>query len=88
MKCTLEENMKVTTKELRIQPGKIIEQVANGQEITITFRGKALARIVPISKKDNTTKQDDIDIFGMWSSHKDIESVEDAVRDLRKERTF
>ena len=80
--------MKVTTKELRIQPGKIIEQVANGQEITITFRGKALARIVPISEKDNTVKQDEIDIFGMWSGHNDEASVEVVVRDLRKGRAF
>jgi len=27
--------MKVTTKELRLQPGKIINLVANGQEVTI-----------------------------------------------------
>ena len=43
--------MQITTKELRIQPGRIIDQVANGEEITVTFRGKALARIIPINNK-------------------------------------
>ena len=33
--------MEVSTKELRIQPGKIIDQVVNGEEVTVTFRGKA-----------------------------------------------
>ena len=35
--------MKITTKELRIQPGKIIDHVAKGHEVIITYHGKALA---------------------------------------------
>lgn len=34
--------MEVTTKELRVYPGRILEQVLNGYEVTITFRGKRL----------------------------------------------
>ena len=47
--------MKVTTKELRIQPGKIIDHVVGGQEVTITFRGKELAKIVPLEKKQKSS---------------------------------
>jgi len=88
MKCTLEEVMKVTTKELRIQPGKIIDQVVNGQEVTVTFRGKALAKIVPVEKKDNVPMQEDNGCFGMWNRRKDEKTVEEAVRELRKGRSF
>ncbi len=78
--------MEVSTKELRIQPGKIIEQVSIGQEITITYRGKPLARIVPFESA--ATADDDSTIFGMWNDRVDSQSVEDLVRDLRRGRRF
>jgi antitoxin (DNA-binding transcriptional repressor) of toxin-antitoxin stability system len=37
--------MEITTKQLRIQSGRIISQVNNGQEIIITYRGKACAKL-------------------------------------------
>jgi len=79
--------MKITTKELRIQPGKIIDQVVNGQEVTVTFRGKALAKIVPIQKKGSSAEQEN-EVFGMWSNRKEEKTVEEAVRELRKGRSF
>jgi prevent-host-death family protein len=79
--------MIVTTKELRIQPGKIIDHVVGGQEVTITFRGKELAKIVPLEKKQKSSV-DEESIFGMWKDRKDGESVEAVVRTLRKGRTF
>jgi prevent-host-death family protein len=80
--------MEVTTKELRIQPGRIIEQVTHGQEIIITYRGKALARIVPIRDVSSTTKDQPEDLFGMWKNRNDIENVDTYVRTLRKGRQF
>lgn len=79
--------MKVSTKELRIQPGKIIEQVVNGQEITVTFRGKALAKIIPLIK-GGQSENDEISIFGLWKDHDQIANVDNYVRDLRKGRQF
>ena len=80
--------MEITTKELRIKPGRIIDQVANGQEITVMFRGKARARIVPIKNISKTFEKDDVTIFGMWKNHIDTKNVEDYVHDLRKGRQF
>jgi prevent-host-death family protein len=78
--------MTVTTKELRIQPGKVIEQVAIGQEIIVTYRGRPLAKIVPfLSSMDDTRA---ISIFGMWKNHDQSHTVEDQVRELRKGRQF
>ena len=80
--------MEVSTKELRIQPGKIIDQVANGQEITITFRGKALARIVPMNKKEKSEVKNEESVFGMWKDYSTDLTVEEIVREMRKGRQF
>jgi prevent-host-death family protein len=79
--------MKVSTKELRVQPGKIIDQVVHGEEVTVTFRGKALARIVPVVPLQLESDADS-GIFGMWKSDLEEKSVDDFVRDLRKGRSF
>ena len=78
--------MEVTTKELRIQPGKIIDQVSVGQEITVTYRGKPLAKIIPF--QSSISSEYESSIFGMWKNHSNSQSVEDQVRDLRKGRQF
>ena len=78
--------MEVTTKELRIQPGKIIDQVSIGQEITVTYRGKPVVKIIPF--KSETSETENTSIFGMWEKHEKDESVEKKVKDLRKGRQF
>lgn len=57
-------SMEITAKQLRIQPGRILSQINNGQEIIITYRGKACAKIIPI-KNINLEESDD-ELFGMW----------------------
>jgi prevent-host-death family protein len=80
--------MEITTKQLRIQPGRIISQVNNGQEITITYRGKACAKIVPINTKQNINniEETDDELFGMWKDREDMENVEQYIRNMRKGR--
>jgi prevent-host-death family protein len=77
--------MEVTTKELRIQPGKILDQVSIGQEVTVTYRGKPLARIVPFSNEEDPEGDS---MFGLWKDHESERSVEDLVREARKGRAF
>ena len=76
--------MKVTTKELRIQPGKIIDQVSVGQEITVTYRGKPIAKIIPFTS--SVSDDDDNALFGIWKDSTNGSSVEDQIRQLRKGR--
>ncbi len=78
--------MEVTTKELRIQPGKIIDQVAVGQEVTVTYRGKPVARIVPYDSSPSDTC--DESMFGMWKDRAGSKTVDEEVRDIRKGRRF
>ena len=80
--------MEVSTKELRIQPGKIIEQVVHGEEVTVTFRGKALARIVPIRRGESVHSETDSGIFGMWGDVSIPITVDESIREMRKGRQF
>ncbi len=80
--------MKVSTKELRIQPGKIIDQVVSGHEVTVTYRGKALAKIVPFKENLESSTDDESTIFGLWKDHEQIENIDKYVRDIRKGRQF
>ena len=50
--------MKVTTKQLRIEPGRIISQAAGGQEITVTYRGKPCAKIIPFAGRKNLVSEE------------------------------
>ena len=79
--------MEITTKQLRIEPGRIISQVADGHEITITYRGKPRVKIVPIAGRRKTFSEEPEDeLFGIWKNRKDTESVEQFVRNIRKRR--
>ncbi len=85
-KCALGgASMEVTTKELRIQPGKILEQVSIGQEVTITYRGKPLAKLIPFRKYHS---DEGSSMFGLWKDRDTELPVDDYVRTLRKGREF
>jgi prevent-host-death family protein len=83
----LEAVMVITTKQLRIESGRIISRAANGQEITVTYRGKPQAKIVPIaSRNSHALGKGESELFGMWKNRKETENVEQFVRNLRKGR--
>lgn len=79
--------MEVTTKELRIQPGKILEQVSIGQEVTVTYRGRPLAKIVPIQSVVGSDAEESA-LFGLWRSREDTATVDEYLRSVRKGREF
>ena len=79
--------MEITTKQLRMAPGRIISQVNNGQEIIITYRGKPSAKIVPIAgRQNNNFEEIENELFGIWKNRKDIKDVEQYIREIRKGR--
>ena len=81
--------MEITAKQLRMQPGKIIAHVDSGHEVIITYRGKARARIIPITgKNDAGVNQQDNELFGLWKNKNETKNVEQYVRKIRKGRKF
>jgi len=76
--------MIVTAKDLRFNLSKLFNALSKGEEVFITYRGKARAKLISFEESTSEPKTDLI--FGMWSDKE--ESVNEIVRDLRKGRSF
>ena len=74
--------MQATAKDLRFHAKELLETVTRGEEIVITYRGKACAKLVPIGKE--TLEEDDL--FGIWKNDEKSANVEQYVRKIRKGR--
>ena len=75
--------MQISTKQLRMQPGRIISIVNKGQDITVTYRGKPSVRIIPIENRKAIIKNEydsNDELFGLWKNRKDIDDVEDFTK--------
>jgi prevent-host-death family protein len=77
--------MKATAKDLRFHSKEILESVMRGEEVTITYRGKPTAKIIPVSKKKSINSQKHR-LYGIWANHKNSEDVNKYVRSLREGR--
>lgn len=72
--------MQVGAKQLRNETAKIIKKVKRGEEITVTYRGKPVAVIKPIVKKEESLSEA---AFGIWA---DREDMKDPGRWLEEKR--
>ena len=75
--------MEVTAKDLRFKINMLFDVLNKGEDITITYRGKAKAKL--ISTQKNIEKKDD-SLFVIWKDEED--NVDDIVRNMRKGRDF
>jgi len=76
--------MKATTLDLRYKMKDILRAIDRGETVTVLYRGKEKARLVPIeSKTEKELKPSDHPAFGMW---KDREDMKDPVAYIRKLR--
>lgn len=78
--------MKATVLDLRKNMKDVIAALNRNEKVTLTYRGRKKAIIVPC--EDNKTNASTANhlAFGMWKERKDISEVEDYVRTLRKGR--
>ena len=77
--------MRASAKELRSKSHELLEAVSRGEEVVITYRGKARARIIPY-KKTKDPRIGKHALFGMWADNIQMADVDRYVRDLRKGR--
>lgn len=77
--------MKATAKDLRFHSKKLLETVARGEEVIITYRGKPFAKLVPLEDAIYDSDSDQ-ELFGIWADYAALESVDEYVRELRKGR--
>jgi prevent-host-death family protein len=71
--------IEVTTQELRTQAKRLLELVAQGEEVVITYRGEPKARLVAVAG-------DETPAFGMWRDYKASDDVQIFVDRLRASR--
>jgi prevent-host-death family protein len=77
--------MKVTVLDMRRNPKKILDAIDRNEVLTLTNRGKPVARIEPIRKKQRPSMKDQ-EAFGMWADRSDMADPVAYVRALRKGR--
>jgi prevent-host-death family protein len=77
--------MRASAKELRTKSTKILEAVSRGEEVVITYRGKARAKIICYEKpRDKGAGRHEL--FGIWADNSKVADVDRFVRELRKRR--
>jgi len=64
----------------------LLDYVGKGEEVVITYRGKACTKLVPVAEQQSNETEDEL--FGMWSDKPDIDDVNAYVRDKRKGRSL
>ncbi len=80
--------MRATMLDLRKNPKRVLKALDHNEEVTLTYRGKRKAIIVPLNHGPDDASVSDHPAFGLWRGHKDGESVGAFVRKLRQGRTF
>lgn len=79
--------MKATTKDLRLKTRELIAATDRGEEVLITFRGQARARLVPLAQSgQKKARKGRNPAFGLWSDRDD--SVTEQIDRLRQARSF
>jgi prevent-host-death family protein len=70
-----------TAKDLRQKTAALLDEVRRGQPVVITYRGKSIAMLTPVTKAERKTLHPAG--FGMWRDRKDMRSVEKWLSKLR-----
>jgi prevent-host-death family protein len=77
--------MKATIADLRYRMKDVLSAVERGESVTLLYRGKPKARIVPVAQEIGA-KLAEAEVFGMWKDRKDLRNVPAYVRKLRQGR--
>ena len=66
--------MEVTAKDLRTQTKRVLESVERGEEVIITYRGEARAKVVALDPTPQRVRGEEL--FGIWKDNEDVQDVE------------
>lgn len=78
--------MTVTAKDLRLKTSEILKRVQRGGSITVTLRGKPVARLISTLSEKSERELKDYEAIGMWADRKDMEDPSAWVRRIRQPR--
>ncbi len=79
--------MEVSIVELRRRMKEVFAAMDRDGSVTITFRGKARARLVPAGEPSLRRRSiRDYPAFGIWEDREDMCDVAAYVREIRRDR--
>ena len=78
--------MKASILDLRNHMREILHALDLNQIVTLTYRGKEKAKIIPTQLGNTETSLKEHPAFGMWKDRTDNQDVESVVRAMRKGR--
>lgn len=78
--------MKASFLDLRQHMGQILKALDLNETVTLTYRGKEKAKIIPMTANQSSKGFTEHEAFGMWADREDISDVNATVRTLRKGR--
>jgi prevent-host-death family protein len=73
-----------TAKDLRVRTAAVLDEVRRGRAVTITYRGRSIAVLVPAQKvrTRGLTERG----FGMWRGRDDLRRVDEWLDTQRRGR--
>ncbi|MBI5816770.1 MAG: type II toxin-antitoxin system prevent-host-death family antitoxin [Nitrospinae bacterium] len=77
--------MKLSFLALRKKPGKLLEAMERRESVTLSRRGKPIARVTPIESASGISASGH-PAFGMWADHPEMADPTKKVREMRKGR--
>jgi prevent-host-death family protein len=75
--------MVVTAKDLRLKTSQVLKEVQRVGAVTITFRGKPVAKLVSVAPVEKNLADPAI---GMWADREDMKDVHTWLKKLRTPR--
>jgi prevent-host-death family protein len=77
--------MVVTAKQLRLKTSQVLKKVQQGGTVTVTLRGKPVAKLLALNS-GKKRKLSDYRAIGMWADREDMKDVDAWLRNIRKPR--
>ena len=81
--------MKASIVDLRYRMKDVLRAIDRGETVTVLYRGKEKARLVPISGAQapkKTIKSSDHPAFGMWKDREDMKDPAKWLQTIRRSR--
>jgi len=80
--------MKASIVDLRYRMKDVLRAIDRGEPVTVLYRGKERARIVPIGAEKPKMNIADHPFCGMWKDREDMKDPAEWVRKLRSQRRY
>ena len=83
--------MNATIVDLRYRMKNVLLAIDRGETVTVLYRGKEKAKLVPIAPASSAADKDvaktkDQPLFGLWKDREDMADPASYLRELRKPR--